>query len=154
MRQYIISQNKWCDTYIYSVLRSLKESDNADLIKGIWFKIFEMEIKLPHLYEERRQLIEQVYADREMPSSIEARLEHKINNRPDNKEELKKVITGITGYEKKMLLKMFIKNEIDFRFLQERYKGLYYYMQEIVPDNLSEVTWWALVRLLQRIQAF
>lgn len=142
--QYIISKNEWHDTYIYSVIHPLTGLENIDFIEGIWFKIFEIENKTPQLYEERRQLIEQLYVDKEVPISIEAKLEHKLSDPSLNKEELKKIITGITRYEKKVLLKMFINDEINLQFLRERYIGLYYYMQEIVPDNLPEQTSWVI----------
>ncbi len=141
LKQYIISKNEWHDTYIYSVIHSMKESDNVDLIEGLWFKIFEVESKTPQLCEERRQLLEQFYAGKEVPTSIEERLEHKINSISDNKEKLK-IITGITRFEKNILLKMFINEEIGIQLLRERYKWLYYYMQEIVPDNLPEQAFW------------
>lgn len=142
LRQYIISNNEWQDTYIYSVLNSLKEYDEDDFINGIWFKIFEIKSKTPKLYSERRQLIERLYTDKEVPILIEAKLEQKINSMSGNKEELKKIITGITVHEKKILIKMFINNEINLPFLFERYKELYYYLQEIVPDNLPEQGSW------------
>jgi hypothetical protein len=143
LKQYVSVKNEWKNTYIFQVMSSLETIDNEEFLEGIWFKIFDLKVKNSRLYSERKRLLERFYADKEISVSFENRLTGSLKEINDDKEKLN-LLTGIAQCERRILLEMFLNRETDMQSISEKYKGLYYYLQDVMPDNLNEDNRWVL----------
>ena len=141
LKQFVLTRNEWRNTYIYQVLSSLETIDENEFLEGIWFKIFELKDKKSQLYVERKRLLERFYSDKEVSLSFENKLVGALSEIIDNKGKLTS-LTGIARCERRILLEMFVNGAIDMQSIGEKYRELYYYLQDIVPDNLNEDTRW------------
>lgn len=143
LKQYVTVKNEWENTYIYQVLSSLETIDNEEFLEGIWFNIFDLKVKNSRFYSERKRLLERLYADKEISISFENKLADALNRIVDDKEKLN-LLTGIAQCERKILFEMFLNGKTDKQSISEKYKGLYYYLQDVMPDNLNEDNRWTL----------
>ena len=142
LRNYVISLTNWQDKYIHKIMVSTKNIDDDQLIENVWMRIFSIQGPIDKLAEERALLLSNYYNTREyneywIEDKISSALE-KINNK-----SLKlKLITGIADCEKHLLIEEVLDNRDNLHILESKYRGLYYYLSEIIPSNIEEENDW------------
>lgn len=144
LKSYILYLEQFNDNslYICKVMKKINDFDDIELIKLLWFEIFGIEVKSCKWFSERLNLIKEslkhinITPDR-LDLIIGSQLEEEINN-VDNSKEKYKYITGITGYEKQIVIKMYKNKEIEYEAIKKIYPDLYYYLEKPYFNNLED----------------
>lgn len=143
LKNYVITRDEWANSYLYYVMSEIDDLDDITLCKYLWLTIFKLKkTKLKAKYEERLMLLKEFY--RLKPDFqkffIEEELKTELDGIDNYKEKLS-LLTDITEIERKLLIEMIANSKIDCESLKTKYSDLYYYLNDMVIDNLSNNTW-------------
>ncbi len=143
LRNFVVSRNEWSKSYLCLTLANIDEIDDLALCSKLWLAIFESNNTLrKKSSEERRVLLKDFYEIKPQfqTTFIEDDLKARLEGIPDTNEKLS-LLTDITGLERGILLNLFSRNEVTEEALRDTYQDLYYYLDNLIPDNLQRDHW-------------
>ncbi len=140
LRWYVLSRNEWRHTYIFHIMSPLEDLEGIELLENVLLKIFELNVQTEQLCKERKALLES-FKHISITDKLENKLAAELDKINDDKTKLS-LLTGIAACEKKAILEMFLNDKIERHALIEKYKSLYYYLDETLPDNLEADNHW------------
>ncbi len=129
----------------------IKDFEDDELIRALWFRIFECDTYTKTWIQERREQLRILSGHlRTKLSHVEKELQHALSKIdavfPDNPWKKANLLTGITRLERKLTVEL--AKEIDrskskfFGRLQKIYPHLGYYLAEVKIDNLKKDSKW------------
>ncbi|WP_456471815.1 BREX-4 system phosphatase PglZ [Methanocaldococcus sp.] len=140
LKQHVLIDKKWENTYLYKVLKDIdKYDDLLSFEQSLWLKIFEIEPPRKEHFNERRELIKIFYdkLSKEPTKDIEIMLKEKLSKLSDITLKQKIMyLTDTTQFEKEQIILYIIqalkngeltKDEV-LDLLGEIYSNLYYYL--------------------------
>ncbi len=140
IKNYIIYNCKYDDSYLYITLSNLNSFDNLDILIGLWNNIFNIDNASDEIFADRKFFLRQFYnIDKiELPADFLNGYIDKLKSK--NEKTQLKIITGLLDFEKELILEKYIKNGNEDILLN--YPDLKNYIEDSEYDDISEEQEW------------
>ncbi|MFZ5354606.1 MAG: BREX-4 system phosphatase PglZ [Bacillota bacterium] len=141
LKSYV--KNFWLpnSSYLWDVMMDIQGYDDIELVKLLWFKVFELSNISETYYKDRYKLLKtvQIYFSVEKILTLEQELEQKITM-IDRRYERINVLTDITNFERSYILNSYSSGEIEIQKVRELFPDLYSYIISTSYDNKDKDT--------------
>jgi hypothetical protein len=149
LRNWIITQDKLKEKYIFRVMSGLNTYSDDELIDQVWLKIFDGMPAKRDIFNERKSYLKLIHKDFKLSfHQIEKKLQDKFNSIYDDSiENQSNYLTNISFAERKYIIESFKNCNKDDRskhleIIREIYPELFYYLKWDVTVNNEKLEKW------------